>query len=169
MLDLVKCFCVTLGGLIAVATSPANSMTPPLIYPHDYFGPYTACRPGIAVPVNVGEKLTRMGSTDTLYFSGGQLWTDIFVQDPVRDADIVHFRGNVEVPGLGSVIRYELTSRNSNYRGIGYVYDTGKPYFMGHYQVLFRSDQFTGADTDTKLLARIVGGAKADMMCAGPK
>ena len=166
MLPFKKFSCILLAMFLPLVTSPAKSLTPTPIYSHDYAGPYIACRPGIAVPVKAGEKLQSIGSTDMLYFSDGQLTTDTFLEDPVRDADIVQFRGPLDVPGLGLVTRYELTSRNSDYRSIGYVFDTGKPYFTGHYQALFRSPQFTGTDADVAILARAISGAEAETMCA---
>ncbi len=160
-----KFMCLMLAMLSAQVPSPSRSNTPPPIYPHDYDGPYIVCRPGIAVPVKAGERLHNVGSTDMLYISEGELVIDTFTEDPERDADIVHFRGTSDVPGLGLVTRYELTSRNSDYRAIGYVYDTGKPYFTGHYRVLFRSPQFTGSDSDKALLTRAVSGEGAIAMC----
>lgn len=149
-----------------LAPLPASANTPPPIYPRDIGGPYIACRPGIAIPVKVGETMHVIGSTDILYFAGGELAADTFLQDPVRDADIVHFRGALQVPGLGQVTRYELTSRNSSDRAIGYVFYTGKPDFWGTYRVLFRSTQFTGTDSDVAILSRAISGAEAEKMCA---
>lgn len=165
MLTLKTYACVMLTVFLALSSSPSKSLAPPPIYPRDYIGPYVACRPGIAVSVNVGEKLHVIGGTDMFDLLEGRLIVGAFVQDPVRDTDIVHFRGISKVSDLGQVTRYELTSRNSDSREIGYVYDTGKPYFTGHYRALFRSAQFTGTDSDKPLLARIVSGAKADAMC----
>jgi len=160
-----KFMCLMLALLSAQVPSPSRSNTPPPIYPHDYDGPYIVCRPGIAVPVKAGERLHNVDSTDMLYFSEGELVIDTFTEDPECDADIVHFRGTSDVPDLGLVTRYELTSRKFGYRAIGYVYDTGKPYFTGHYRVLFRSPQFTGSDLDKALLTRAVSGEGAIAMC----
>ena len=147
--------------MTAVLASTASATLPPPIYSYSWYGPLTVCRDGYALQIGKNESLTTHGA-DIVNWVGGALIVETLIQDPVRDADIVHPRGSLEVPGLGLVARYELTSRNSAARELGYVFPRAGYFPL----VVIRSARFTGSDADAALLRRVVAGEQAKAICA---
>ena len=146
-------------GLLAGAPATA-SLIP--IYPYSYYGPLTVCRDGFAFEVGPDAGHSSWGSLH-LPRTGGLL-VESLIYDLVKDADIVHPRGAIDVAGTGRFARVELTSRNSPSREIGYLYETGER--KAFPRLVIRAEAFDGTDADAALLARVIVGERAKTTCA---
>lgn len=155
---------LALPALLA-AGSAASARTPMMEPTRSYYGPVRACHPLFALDVRAGEAYLDSGGEHILrfgdhYLSAGRRW---FLADPIY-RDIVRPLGTIELPGVGTLERIALSSRNAPGATIVYLYDTrdGGPFP----RMEIRSDAFDGSARDVALLGRIMFGEAGRAMCA---
>lgn len=156
-------FAVLLALLVLAA--PAAASLPIIPPPNAYYGPLRVCADRFAFDVEEGEGYIQDGNVHSLLsrrfnLGIGEGW--IYGDESFRD--IVHPRGELELPGAGRLQRIEHSSRNAPGSYILYLWVSGE---RGPFPVkTIHSDAFDGSDRDRTILERIAFGERARAMCA---
>lgn len=154
-------------ALLALAASPPAGAIPAAPRPmHTYYGPIRICTPLFAFDVRAGEGYWDTGREQIVRFGRhsftfGEPWD---LLDGPQYRDFVRPMGTLDVPGIGTLERVELTARNHGGPYIVYLYDTGYRGPGGKMQI--RSDLFDGSDRDLALFERLAFGERRNAMCA---
>jgi len=162
---MIRLLCV-LALLALAAAPPAGASTPTALPIHAYYGPIRICTPLFAFDVRAGEGYWDTGREHVVRFGRhsftfGEPW---LLLDGPQYRDFVRPMGTLDVPGIGTLERVELTARNHGGPYIVYLYDTG--YRGPGGKMLIRSDLFDGSDRDLALFERLAFGERRNAMCA---
>jgi hypothetical protein len=159
----MKGLCPLLALLLALAP-PAGASLPLPPPSHAYYGPLRVCAGLFAFDVEEGEGYVEDGNRHTLLshrfaLGIGESW--IYADESFRD--IVHPRGELELPGAGRLQRIDHSSRNAPGSRILYLWDSGE---RGPFPIkTINSDAFDGSERDRAILERLAFGERARAMC----
>jgi hypothetical protein len=156
---------VLLALLALAASTPAHAIPAAPRPIHSYYGPIRICTPLFAFDVQAGEGYWDTGREHIVrfgrhHFTFGERWS----LDGPQHRDFVRPMGTLDVPGIGTLERVELTARNDGGPRIVYLYDTRERQLYPKVQIA--SDLFDGSDRDVARLERLAFGQTRVDMCA---